>query len=162
MIEAFPLLVSVLQYERDVDDFLRRTSYGVNKHRGRDRDHDREHRDRDHERDRSRDYDKDRHRHRDRRWSFLPALFVFVSCVNTSETLFKSSLWVPVMACQVELSSCLCDQNKAEEISWRKLLFKYLTYCLILVWSSLCRERSDILLWYYFCCCWCCCCWSLA
>ncbi|XP_070196418.1 YTH domain-containing protein 1-like isoform X2 [Littorina saxatilis] len=59
-------------YERDVDDFLRRTTYGVSKYREREsRDHDRgdrdrEHRDRDRERDRG-DHDRDRHRHRDRR-----------------------------------------------------------------------------------------------
>lgn len=53
-------------YERDVDDFLRRTTYGVSKYRERDeRDREREHRDRDRERDRERD--RDRHRHRDRR-----------------------------------------------------------------------------------------------
>lgn len=65
-------------YEQDVDDFLRRTTFGVSKYRERerrdrerDRDHDREreHRDRERERDRDRDreYDRDRHRHRDRR-----------------------------------------------------------------------------------------------
>ncbi|XP_076463186.1 YTH domain-containing protein 1-like isoform X2 [Babylonia areolata] len=49
-------------YERDVDDFLRRTTYGVSKYR------EREHRDRDRgDRDRDRDHDRDRHRHRDRR-----------------------------------------------------------------------------------------------
>lgn len=83
---------SVLQYERDVDDFLRRTTYGVSKyrereHRDHDRDRDREHRDRDRERDRDRDHDRDRHRHRDRRWwSSVHVLvtafhFAYFSCI---------------------------------------------------------------------------------
>lgn len=60
------------QYERDVDDFLRRTTHGVtsrtrDRERDHDRDRDREHRDRERERDRDRDHDRDRHRHRDRR-----------------------------------------------------------------------------------------------
>lgn len=59
-------------YERDVDDFLRRTTHGVtsrtrDRERDHDRDRDREHRDRERERDRDRDHDRDRHRHRDRR-----------------------------------------------------------------------------------------------
>lgn len=64
------------QYERDVDDFLRRTTHGVtsrtrDRERDHDRDRDREHRDRERERDRDRDHDRDRHRHRDRRWLLL-------------------------------------------------------------------------------------------
>ena len=76
---------SMLQYERDVDDFLRRTTYGVSKyrereHRDHDRDRDREHRDRDRERDRDRDHDRDRHRHRDRRWQ--PSVHVLIASVH--------------------------------------------------------------------------------
>ena len=53
------------QYERDVDDFLRRTAHGSSSSRDRrDRDHSR---DRDHHRERPRSRDRDRDRHRDRR-----------------------------------------------------------------------------------------------
>lgn len=59
---------SAKQYERDVDDFLRRTTFGVSKYRDREhRDRERDHRDRDRERERERDHERDRHRHRDRR-----------------------------------------------------------------------------------------------
>ncbi|CAL1531402.1 unnamed protein product [Lymnaea stagnalis] len=76
------MILTNTQYERDVDDFLRRTTHGLNsKHRNRDdrrseRDHDRgreRDRGRDHERDREhrseRDYDRrdqERDRERDR------------------------------------------------------------------------------------------------
>lgn len=82
-----------LQYDRDVEDFLRRTT-GLSSSRSRDHDRDRS-RERDREREhrhRERDGERERHRerHRERRWyschEFVLQTFIHIHVYNIFES----------------------------------------------------------------------------